>query len=173
MRSLLFQASLPPSYWVEALHTATYLLNRLPTTTLNSATPFFALHAQHPSYSHLRVFGCKCYPNLSATAPHKLSPRSTMCVFLGYSSDHKGYRCLDRSSNRVIISRHVIFDETSFPFAESISALTPHELDFFVGLSVRASAYWPATRCSSCRFRRSGRRATWCLCPLWQFGAAG
>jgi hypothetical protein len=84
MRSLMFQANLPPSYWVEALHTATYLLNRHPTKTLNFQTPYFALYGASPSYHHLRVFGCKCYPNLFATTPHKLAPRSTLCVFLGY-----------------------------------------------------------------------------------------
>jgi hypothetical protein len=84
VRSLLFQASMPPSYWVEALNTATYLINRHPTKTLYFSTPYFALRGVQPTYSHLRVFGCKCYPNLSATTPHKLSPRSTLCVFLGY-----------------------------------------------------------------------------------------
>jgi hypothetical protein len=64
------------------------------------------------------VFGCACYPNISATAPNKLSPRSTRCLFLGYSPDHKGYRCLDLTSHR-IISRHVVFDEDVFPFAGS------------------------------------------------------
>ena len=128
--SLLFQASLPTSYWVEGLHTATYLLNRLPTKTLEFATPHFALFGSHPSYSHLRVFGCACYPNMSATAPHKLSPRSTLCVFLGYSSNHKGFRCLDLSSNRIIISRHVTFDETIFPFAKTPSPPTTNDFDF-------------------------------------------
>lgn len=99
VRSLLFQASLPSSFWVEALHTATHLINRHPTKTLQFHTPFFALYGIHPTYNHLRVFGCKCYPNLSATAPDKLSLRSTACVFLGYPRDHKGYRCLDLSSN--------------------------------------------------------------------------
>jgi hypothetical protein len=56
-RSLLFQASLPP-YWVEALHTATRLLNILPTKTLKSSTSRFALFGVQPSYGHLRVFGC-------------------------------------------------------------------------------------------------------------------
>jgi len=130
VRSLLFQASMPPSYWVEALSTATVLLNILPTKTLQFSTPHFALFAKLPTYDHLRVFGCKCYPNLSATAPHKLAPRSALCVFLGYSAHHKGYRCLDLSSNRVIISRHVIFDETAFPFAERHGPSNPAELEF-------------------------------------------
>ncbi|EEC82022.1 hypothetical protein OsI_25984 [Oryza sativa Indica Group] len=99
VRSLLFQASLPSSFWVEALHTATHLINRHPTKTLQFHTPFFALYGIHPTYNHLRVFGCKCYPNLSATAPDKLSLCFTACVFLGYPRDHKGYRCLDLSSN--------------------------------------------------------------------------
>ena len=68
VRSLLFQASIPPVYWAESLHTATYLLNRHPTKTLGGLTPFFALHGTHPTYTHLRVFGCACYPNLSSTA---------------------------------------------------------------------------------------------------------
>jgi hypothetical protein len=73
------------------------------------------------------VFGCTCYPNTSSTTSHKLSPRSIRCVFLCYSSDHKGYRCLDLSINRLIVSRHVVFDEASFPLAAS-----PHltDLDF-------------------------------------------
>ncbi|WVZ83541.1 hypothetical protein U9M48_030678 [Paspalum notatum var. saurae] len=124
IRSLLFQANLPPSYWVEALNTATYLLNLMPTTTLQSDTPYQALFSSPPSYDHLRVFGCCCYPNLSATASHKLAPRSTRCVFLGYSAHHKGYRCLDLSSNRIIISQHVVFDESSFPFAKQTSTDT-------------------------------------------------
>jgi hypothetical protein len=87
---LLFQASLPTTYWAEALHTATHLLNCLPSKAVSHPTPYFALYGTTPTYDHLRMFGCACYPNTSATAPHKLSPRSTRCLFLGYSSDHKG-----------------------------------------------------------------------------------
>jgi hypothetical protein len=126
LRCLLFQASLPASYWAEALHTATHLLNRLPSKAVRHPTPHFALYGTAPSYDHLRVFGCACYPNTSATAPHKLSPRSTRCLFLGYSPDHKGYRCLDLTSHRIIISRHVIFDEDVFPLAGSTP---PTDLD--------------------------------------------
>jgi hypothetical protein len=117
IRTLLIQASLPGRYWTEGLHTATYLLNRLPTTAIQAACPHLALFGSAPSYEHLRVFGCTCYPNTTVTAPHKLFPRSTRCVFLGYSADHKSYRCLDLSINRLIVSQHVVFDEDNFPFA--------------------------------------------------------
>jgi hypothetical protein len=127
IRSLLIQSSLLGRYWADGLHTATYLLNRLPTTSIQAACPHLALFGSAPTYEHLRVFGCTCYPNTAATVPHKLSPRSTQCVFLGYSVDHKGYRCLNLSTNRLIVSRHVVFNEDSFPLAASPS-LT--DLDF-------------------------------------------
>jgi hypothetical protein len=123
---LLFQASLPASYWAEALHTSTHLLNRLPSKAVSHPNPHYALYGAAPSYDHLHVFGCACYPNTSATAPHKLSPRSTRCLFLGYSANHKGYRCLDLTSHRTIISRHVVFDKDVFPLAGSTQ---PTDLD--------------------------------------------
>ena len=117
VRTLLLHASMPPKYWAEALAAATYLLNRRPSSSIRNEVPYTRLYKSPPSYEHLRIFGCLCYPNLQATSPHKLALRSTACVFLGYPSDHKGYRCLDLSTRRIIISRHVVFDELSFPFA--------------------------------------------------------
>jgi len=116
-RTLPIHASMAAPYWAEALATATYLLNRRPCSAVQNNIPYQLLYSQPPEYSHLRVFGCLCYPNLSATARHKLAPRFAACVFLGYPSSHKGYRCLDLSTRRVIISRHVVFDESVFPFS--------------------------------------------------------
>jgi hypothetical protein len=127
IRTLLIQASLLGRYWVEGLHTATYMLNHLPTMAIQATCPHLAMFGSAPSYEHLHVFGCTCYPNTIATVSHKLSPRSTRCVFLGYSADHKGYRCLDLSTNCLIVSRHVVFDEDSFSLA-ALPSLT--NLDF-------------------------------------------
>ncbi|KAL4588677.1 hypothetical protein LXL04_001570 [Taraxacum kok-saghyz] len=120
IRTILFHARLPPDYWVEALHMAAHLLNILPTTTLENDIPYHKLYNKQPTYSHLRVFGCLCFPNIDA--PHKLSPRSAPCVFLGYPTNHKGYRCLNLDTNKIVISRHVVFDETVFPFG----SMTPN-----------------------------------------------
>ncbi|KAL8161386.1 LOW QUALITY PROTEIN: hypothetical protein V2J09_012875 [Rumex salicifolius] len=116
IRTLLFHDRLPPRFWVEALPTATYLLNITPTTTLAMRTPHQALFRQIPTYTHLRVFGCLCFPNPTATTAHKLEPRTRPCVFLGYALQHRSYRCLDLESRKVIISRHVIFDKSVFHF---------------------------------------------------------
>jgi hypothetical protein len=107
------------------------MLNHLPTTAIHVVCPHLALFGSMPSYEHLRAFGCTCYPNTTATAPHKLSPRSTRCVFLGYYVDLKGYRYLDLLTNRLIISRPVVFYEDNFPLAVS-SSLT--NLDFLCEL---------------------------------------
>ncbi|GJX77762.1 ribonuclease H-like domain-containing protein [Tanacetum coccineum] len=128
-RTLLFQAHIPPSYWVEALNMAAHLLNILPSTAINNEIPFTKLHNKPPTYDHLRVFGCLCYPHISFD--HKLQPRSTACVFLGYPALHRGYRCLDLSTNKIIISRHVIFDEDQFPFG-SMTPDTPPSYDFLL-----------------------------------------
>jgi hypothetical protein len=130
IRSLLFRASFLAHYWIDELYTVTYLLNHLFSKTIHESCPYVALHGVAPSYEHLRVFGCVCYSNLSTQAPHKLSPQSTKCAFLGYSAYHKGYRCLDLSTNNTIISRHVVFDETDFSFV--VSPRLINDLDIFL-----------------------------------------
>jgi hypothetical protein len=44
---------------------------------------------------------------------------STRCIILGYSTDHKVYRCIDLTTNNIVISRHVVFYEVDFPFSAS------------------------------------------------------
>lgn len=112
--SLLAHSHLPSTYWVEAFSTAIYLINRLPTPTLKFSTPYTLLFNKAPNYSQLRVFGCACYLLLCPYNRHKLEFCSKKCIFLGYSSNQKGYQCLDPSSHRVYISRHVVFDEKVF-----------------------------------------------------------
>ena len=122
--SLLSHASMPLSYWPYAFSTAVYLINRLPTPTLNNDSPFSKLFATTPNYTKLRSFGCLCYPWLRPYTSHKLESRSTPCVFIGYSSTQHAYLCLDTSTNRIYTSRHVRFLESIFPFASSHQSLS-------------------------------------------------
>ena len=132
IRTLLFQARISPIYRVEALHTTAHLLNILPSSSIDNQIPFKKLFNKKPSYDHLCTFGCLCFPNINHSFLHKLAPRSTPSLFLGYPTNHKGYCCLDLKTRKIIISRHVVFDESIFPAAENIqnnSASSYHFLE--------------------------------------------
>jgi histone deacetylase 1/2 len=116
--SLLAQSSMPLKYWDQAFFTATYLINRTPSKVIENSTPLERLYKMQVDYNSLKVFGCACWPNLRPYNPHKLAFRSKQCAFLGYSNLHKGFKCLDIHSDRIYISRDVVFDETVFSFAK-------------------------------------------------------
>ncbi|KAM5580161.1 hypothetical protein ABKV19_009748 [Rosa sericea] len=134
--TLLAHAHVPSTYWVEAFNSAIYIINRLPSPVIQYSTPYTKLFHREPQYKFLRVFGCACFPYLRPYNTSKLQVRSKKCVFLGYSLNHLGYRCLDLSTGRVYLSRHVVFDEGCFPFRETNSpspgnSSILHPLEFF------------------------------------------
>ncbi|RVW13483.1 Retrovirus-related Pol polyprotein from transposon TNT 1-94 [Vitis vinifera] len=114
--TLLYTATLPSKFWPYAFTTAVTLINCMPSPLLNYSSPFSLLYKHPPDYFHFKVFGCLCYPHLKHLNSNKFQPRSTPCIFLGYAPSHKGYLCLNPTTNRVYISRHVVFAETTFPF---------------------------------------------------------
>jgi len=115
--ALLAHASMPLKFWDEAFSTAVLIINRLPSHVIDNDTPYSRLFGQQPDYSSLRTFGCACWRHLRPYNTRKLDFRSKQCVFLGYSNQHKGFKCLDPKEGRVYISRDVIFDEHVFPFS--------------------------------------------------------
>ena len=112
---MLAQANLPLKLWWNAFHIAIFLINSIPTPTLNNISPYQKLFHQKPYYNFLRTSSCACYPYLRPLNRHKLEFRLGRCVFIGYSSQHKGYQCL-HFFGRVYILNLVIFDEDSFPY---------------------------------------------------------
>jgi histone deacetylase 1/2 len=124
--ALLANSSMPVKFWDDAFYTAVYLINRLPTRVIDNATPLERLLGDKakPNYHLLKTFGCACWPLLRPYNARKLSFRSKECVFIGYSSHHKGYKCLDVETGRVYISRDVIFYEHIYPFSKHFSVST-------------------------------------------------
>ena len=124
--ALMSTASVPKEYWSYAFSTAVYLINRMITPVLSMESPFQKLFGISPNYEKLRIFGCACFPWLRPYTRHKLDDRSQLCVFLGYSTSQSAYFCLHLPTKRMYVSRHVQFDESSFPFdtqqAKSICA---------------------------------------------------
>ncbi|CAN0886875.1 Retrovirus-related Pol polyprotein from transposon TNT 1-94 [Linum grandiflorum] len=132
-RALLFHSHIPTGFWVEAASTVVYLINRQVTQILDQESPFQRLHRRLPDYSFLRVFGCVCYVLLPKKDRHKLDPKTTKCVFVGYSSQHKGYLCYDPNTRRMRISCHVVFLEQVMYYSPGKDS-SPTSLDFLAPL---------------------------------------
>jgi len=110
-RSILKHMSVPNYLWGEAVRHSTYLINRVATRTLVDQTPYKVLKSKKPNVEHLRVFGCIGYAKAEAVHLRKLDDRSRMLVHLGTEPGSKGYRLLDPTRRKVIVSRDVVFDE--------------------------------------------------------------
>lgn len=62
----LHESHVPSIFWVEAISTMVFLVNRIPNTVLDNSSPY-QLHLQRsPDYSFLQVFGCACFVHLSS-----------------------------------------------------------------------------------------------------------
>lgn len=51
--TLLIHATIPMTYWIYAFSTAVYLINRMPTPTLATSSPFQLLFGADPNYAKL------------------------------------------------------------------------------------------------------------------------
>ena len=100
-----------------------FLINSLPTPTLNKKSPFECLFHKATDYASLRVVGCTCYPFLRPYNNYKLQFRTSKCLFLGYNPAHKGYRCL-HLLGRIYIAKTVHFNEYKYPYISLFSSPT-------------------------------------------------
>jgi histone deacetylase 1/2 len=114
--TILSQASLPLTFWDHSFTQVVYLINKLPTSALTQfKSPHHALFKSQPDYTQIKVFGCLCFPHLRSYNKHKLQYRSSPCVYLGASPQHKGHKCLDEQGS-IYISKDVIYHESQFPY---------------------------------------------------------
>ncbi|KAJ0885211.1 putative RNA-directed DNA polymerase [Helianthus annuus] len=92
-RALLFQMTVPKPFWANAVSTACFLINRMPSIVLNGDIPFLVLCPEKPLYPiPPKIFGSTCFVHDTHSHPTKLDPKSVKCVFVGYCRVQKGYR---------------------------------------------------------------------------------
>ena len=108
VRCMLFDANLDNRFWGEALITANFLQNRLPTRATD-ATPFERWHEFKPRLSFVHRFGEYCYALIPKEHRRKLDEKAIKLRFMGYDENSKGFRLIDESTMRIVISRDVKF----------------------------------------------------------------
>jgi hypothetical protein len=111
VRAMLEDSKLPPKLWAEAVSTASYIRNRSPVAG-KVKTPVELLYGQKPDISILRTFGARAYVHIPGKLRTKLDPVSKIGVMVGYEPHTKGYRVLLDDTNKITVSRNVMFDES-------------------------------------------------------------
>jgi hypothetical protein len=109
--------------------------NRSPSIAIDKKTPIKVWSGSQADYSQLRVFSCTAYTHVDNG---KLQPRAVKCIFLGYQSGVKGYKLWNPQTQKVVISRNIIFNEsamlpdnpsTSAPVQQTSSVQVEHFID--------------------------------------------
>ena len=101
-RAIRLQVTLPLHLWDDYVLTATYIINRLPSSVLSV---WLFMVAYNPS----RI-------------QDKFQPRGAPCIFLGYVQTQKGYKLLNFITHDTFVTRDVVFFEHIFPYQKSSDA---------------------------------------------------
>ena len=81
VRSMMAQANLPISFWGDALLTAAYILNRVPSKSVSS-TPYKLWNGVEPNLGYFHPRGCAAYIHNTSHEYEKLGPRRKKCIFI-------------------------------------------------------------------------------------------
>ena len=82
--NMLRNSNLPKFLWIDALKTAVYILNRVPTKAVPK-TPFELWKNWKPSLQYMRVWGCPSEVRIYNPHEKKLDPRTLSGFFIGYT----------------------------------------------------------------------------------------
>jgi hypothetical protein len=116
VRSIMAQANLPISYWGDAILTAAYILNRVPSKLVPS-TSYELWTSKKPDLSNLRPWGSAGFVHDTSHKYGKLGPKGKKCIFIRYSEHSKGYVLIGEQPDGSITeveSRDVDFIENEF-----------------------------------------------------------
>lgn len=109
-RTMLNQAKLPRKLWAEAVSSAIYVLNMVPTSRNPKITPYEAWFGVRPNLKNLRIFGQEAIVNRPIyfrEGKWDLTGESMRVV--GYTNRSNTYRFYNPQKDKIIISCDVTF----------------------------------------------------------------
>ena len=115
INSLLLESGLSNCFWAEAMDTANYLRNRLPTNSQRGEIiPEEAWTQRKQNLGYIRVFGSTVHVGIATEKIAKSDTQKTWKkIFLGYSPDtSKHYRVWAPKAQRVLIADHPTIDKS-------------------------------------------------------------
>nr|GEV86320.1 ribonuclease H-like domain-containing protein [Tanacetum cinerariifolium]GEX56634.1 ribonuclease H-like domain-containing protein [Tanacetum cinerariifolium] len=110
-RTMLAASFLPNTFWVEAVSTACYVLNRVLVTKPHNKTHYELLTGKISIIRYIRPFGC--HVTILNTIDHlgKFEEKSNEGFLVGYSLSSKAFRVYNLKTKRVEENLHINFLE--------------------------------------------------------------
>lgn len=122
VRAMLYQANMPQSFWAEAMATAIYLKNWLPSDAINDGIPmerWTGMELTVKELQFLKPFGCIVYDYVNKQTHgiwSKIKPTGTRGCFVGYVSS-SSYKYWNFTWKCFVVSHDLTFKGTEFPQA--------------------------------------------------------
>lgn len=104
------------------IHTANFIRNRCPTSTLLGRTLFEYWNNKLPNLKYSKKFGQTAFVLNKEGNKGKFDAKSSKGIFVRYSSIAKGYRIYNLETKRIVVTRDVRFlDEMCYrPYQDNI-----------------------------------------------------
>nr|GEY94125.1 hypothetical protein [Tanacetum cinerariifolium] len=112
-RTMQADSFLPKTFWVEAVSTACYVLNRVLVTKPQNRTPYELITVKIPIISYIRPF--RCHVTTLNTIDHlgKFEEKSDEGFLVGYSLNIKAFMVYNLETKRVEENLHINFLENT------------------------------------------------------------
>lgn len=109
-RTMLNQSNLPRKLWAEAVNTAVYVLNRVPSTKNPDTTPYELWFKKKPNVENLRVFGqYAVVNNQKHNRDGKWDTTGDTMRLVGYTNSVNTYKFYSEIEDVIIISCNATF----------------------------------------------------------------
>nr|GFC59814.1 hypothetical protein [Tanacetum cinerariifolium] len=106
----------------EAIATACFTQNRSLVIPRHEKTPYHIINDQKPSVKFFHIFGSVCYIVRDGDNLDKMKEKGDECIFVGYSTQSRDFRVLNKRTRVIMESIHVNFDELPQMASDQISS---------------------------------------------------
>ena len=136
VRCMLVNSSGLEFLWGEALNTATYILNQVPSKFVLK-TPYELWSQKKPSLRHFNVWGCKVKVRLYNQQSKKIDSKTINGYFIGYCVGSRGSRFYCPShTTRVIESNRANYFEDDIGTSQGPREIVSKEHPFFIPVPI-------------------------------------
>ncbi|GJU58667.1 retrovirus-related pol polyprotein from transposon TNT 1-94 [Tanacetum coccineum] len=108
---MLSAAQVPLFFWAEAISTTCFTQNRSLVIPLHEKIPYHIINGRKSSVKFFYIFGSLCYIVRDGENLDKMKEKGDACIFVGYSTQSRGYRVYNKRTRVIVETIHVNFDE--------------------------------------------------------------